>query len=244
MGKLHTNVDAQSIIHRVLNEERGLKTKGDVNAAAADRYFFERGREDSGLPFVGARGCTTQGDVLTAAIRAAEVSKANIPHSQADDPQVGRTGDACGEVPSDCGGDILGFNSLTIAGFPTLAVAARTIVPSVNLFVGSGNADAYKPRELFFEARNPVAGFGVIPSLLISAIIAGDQQLVSGVPANGIPSSVFALTNEPLPVKWRKFANTGNQQLALIFGIYLAAPAQADFFGCMWGDDARRYGNM
>lgn len=237
------NIDSNDIIRHVRQNE-GCKTKEDVNGASAERYFHELARQRAGkAPEVGgSRGCNNQGDVLQAALRAQEVRASGIRQDQSGSDTVGRVGDDCGEAPSDCGGDILGFNSLAAATFPIASVAARTVVTNATaLTVGSGNADAYKAREFFFEGRDGAAGFGVIPSLLISAEISGNQQLVSSAAANGIPSSVFALTNEPLPVKWRKFANTGQQQLLLTFGIYLAAGVQADFFGVMWGDRAERY---
>lgn len=145
-------------------------------------------------------------------------------------------GDDCADVPDLCGGDVLGFNSLGIAPFPLTAVTPGVPVTGA-LVVGSGNACAFKPRKFFFEMRDSaVAAFPVIPGLLVSARIAGQEQLVSDVVANGIPSAVFALTCEPLPVRWSKFTNTGQHQLTLTFGEFLGGAVTGHAFGAAWGE--------
>lgn len=144
-------------------------------------------------------------------------------------------GDDCGDLPDICGATILGFNSLTDPNFPQIGPVAPAVFTTQQLFVNSGNCCSYKPRKFFFEVRDVNNAFAVSPGLLVSAIVAGQEQLASGVIANGIPSAVFALTCEPLDVNWVKFTNTAQHNLALTFGFFITG-ASNHVFGAMWGD--------
>lgn len=141
----------------------------------------------------------------------------------------------CTTTPQNCHASILGFNSV----FGTVAAGAFPLVganASATLRINAGNAGRYRPSEFFFEARDSAAGFGAVPCLLVSAFISGSEQLVSTGNATGIPSAVFALTNEPLPVNWNSWSNSGQQQLDLQFTNFLAVGVTIHVFGCFWGD--------
>ncbi len=148
-----------------------------------------------------------------------------------------QAGDENCDYPPDCGGDILGFHSLGVAAFPVAGAVAPAITASPVLQVNSGHACAFRPRKFFFEARDQAAGFVVVASLLTSVVIAGNQQLTSNLVGNAITSAVFALTCEPLPVGWRKFKNTPQQNLELTFGNFQAVAVTTQYFGVAWGDE-------
>ena len=150
-------------------------------------------------------------------------------------PPGGRRGDPACDVPSECRGDVLGFNTLADANWP-VAGGAGVSAPTPGVVVGSGNAQAFKPRSIFFEARDAAGGYAVVPALLTSAVVSGSEQLVSAGAATGITSAVFALTNTPLPVAWQGFTDTGQHQLTMLFGNFLAAGVTIEIFGVLWGD--------
>lgn len=131
--------------------------------------------------------------------------------------------------------DILGFNSLPVAGFPQAGGGVGVITATPNVVVGSGNARAFRPSALFFEGRDNAAALGVVPCLLTGAQISGIEQLVDAAAGAGITSAVFALTNEPLPIAWDDFENQGQQQLTLNFANILAAGVTLEVFGVLWG---------
>jgi len=131
--------------------------------------------------------------------------------------------------------DVLGFNSLPVAGFPQAGGGVGVITATPNVVVGSGNARAFRPSALFFEGRDAAAALAVVPCLLTGAQISGIEQLVSNAAGAGITSAVFALTNEPLPIAWDDFEDQGQQQLTLNFANVLAAGVTLEVFGVFWG---------
>lgn len=146
----------------------------------------------------------------------------------------------CTDTPQNCHAAILGFNSVEgeVAGGSTfpLAGGGGAAIATSTLIISSGNAGSYRASEFFFEARDAAAGFGAVPGLVTSAQISGSEQLVGAGGAFGITSAVFALTNEPLPVNWIPWQDSGQQRLQLQFGNFLAAAVTIEVFGCFWGD--------
>lgn len=165
--------------------------------------------------------------------RTGQGSAAGFPNGACASPRVDDP--RCTDQPKNCGSTILGFNSLfgtTANGVFPLAGANAT----AGILINAGNAGKYRARELFWEARDAAAAFAAVPSLLTSALISGSEQLSGTGAAFGITSAVFALTNEPLPVNWNGWSNSGQQQLTLQFVNYLAAGVTIQVFGCFWGD--------
>ncbi len=140
------------------------------------------------------------------------------------------------DYPSECGGTILGFHSFNVAGFPFPGVAAGTLLAMPEIGVNSGKECNYKARQMFWEGRDALNGFVVVPTMLSSAVIAGRQQLASTAVANAITSSVFALTCTPLPINWEAFQNTEQLNLTLTFQTYLGAVSSIEMLGVFWGD--------
>jgi len=174
-------------------------------------------------------GCDTRGsaEVLTRDGRAVPYND-RVPHYPADP--------AC-QFPSDCGGDLLGFNTLTVAAFPIGVPAPGAVISQGTINIGSQTADKFKPRYLFWEGRDVSQGFAVVPSLLVSSFVGPAQQTIGSGPFNSITSAVFALTNTPLPIGWDAFRNIEGQTLVINFGNFLpAVGTSVQFFGCIWGD--------
>jgi len=174
-------------------------------------------------------GCDTRGsaEVLTRDGRAVPYND-RVPHFPADP--------AC-QFPSDCGGDLLGFNTLTLDAFPIGVPAPGAVVSEGTINIGSQTADKFKPRYLFWEGRDVSQGYAVVPSLLLRATVGVAQQTVGRGAFNAITSAVFALTNTPLPVGWDAFRNIEGQTLSIEFGNFLpAVGTSVEFFGCLWGD--------
>lgn len=142
--------------------------------------------------------------------------------------------ESCDEAPY-CGGDILGFNTLVNANFPIPGPVAPAVVANAVLNVTSETADVYQPRAIFFEFRDALQAFAVVPGLLLNAVIGPAQQTIGGQNQNGITSAVFALTNTPLPVGWDAFRQVGGQTLDLTFGNFLPGTS-TEVFGALWGD--------
>ena len=199
--------------------------RDNVDAAEYMDKYFAAIREGRGAPSVG--GVPRMGASSGGACAPRHTSLAR------DVPCTSAPG--C-DQPAECGGDILGFHSFGVAGFPFAGAVAGTVAASPDLQVNSGHACTYKARKFFFEARDMANNFVVSPALLLSAVVAGEQQLTSSDVANGITNSVFALTCEPLPVAWRRFTNTTQQNLILRVGSYTGVAETLHIAGVMWGD--------
>lgn len=136
-----------------------------------------------------------------------------------------------------CDGDILGFSTLGAQVTPTAGPGAPgTVISSPEIQVDSGNAERYQAHYFFWEARDRANDFEVTPSYLLSASIGGEQQLVGGGGAqSGITSSVFALTDIPLDVGWKRFGTTPATTLKLLMGNYVPG-TELDFNFVWWGN--------
>ena len=136
-----------------------------------------------------------------------------------------------------CDGDILGFSTLGSAIDPLAGPAAVGAVALGNeVQVDSGNAVRYQGHYFFWEGRDRLNDFEVTPSYLVSAVIGGEQQLVGGGGAeNGITSSVFALTDIPLDIGWKRFGTERATTLRLIMGNYVPNTS-LDFNYVWWGN--------
>jgi len=168
-------------------------------------------------------------DPETGAVIEIDSSTTNVPYFRADP--------SCAyEQP--CSADLLGFNTLFDGGFPIEDPAAVVGPVSQNrdpFVVTSDTADKYIPRYFFWEGRDVNDSFEVLATLLVDARIGPSQQLVSAGNARGITSSVFALTNTPLPVAWNAFRNVDGQTLNLTFGAFIPG-SSTQIFGVFWGD--------
>lgn len=160
--------------------------------------------------------------------RSATIDTTRVPHYPADP--------AC-QFPQDCGGDLLGFNSLDLGNFPIPAPVAPATIATREIEVGSQTADKFTPRYLFWQARR-TDDLEVITGLLVAAFVGPNQQTVGAGAFNAITADVFALTNTPLPVAWDPFRNIQGQTLRMEFGNFFGAPNAADIniFGVLWGD--------
>lgn len=136
-----------------------------------------------------------------------------------------------------CDGDILGFSTLGSAIDPLDGPAAAGDVELGNeVQVDSGNAVRYQGHYFFWEGRDRLNDFEVTPSYLVSAVIGGEQQLVGGGGAeNGITSSVFALTDIPLDIGWKRFGTERATTLRLVMGNYVPGTS-LDFNYVWWGN--------
>lgn len=152
------------------------------------------------------------------------VDTTRVPHYPADP--------AC-QFPQDCGGDILGFNSLELGNFPIPAPVGPAVIDTREIEVGSQTADKYTPRYLFWQARRD-DDLEVVTGLLVSAFVGPNQQTIGAGNFNAITADVFALTNTPLPVGWDPFRNIQGQTLRMVFGNFF--PIDVNIFGVLWGD--------
>lgn len=140
----------------------------------------------------------------------------------------------CTPSPSD---DMLGFNTLPTAGFPVTGGGVGVITATPGIVVTSGRACSFCPNALFFEGRDAANALAVVaPTLLTSAIISGQEQLIDSTNTGGITSAVFGLTNSPLPISWESFTNTGQQSLTMIYANTQAAAVTLEVFGIFWGE--------
>jgi len=158
-----------------------------------------------------------------------DASTTNVPYFRADP--------SC-SYEQPCSADLLGFNTLFDGGFPITDPAPLPGPVAVNadpFVVTSDTADKYIPRFFFWEGRDANDSFEVLATLLVDARIGPSQQLVSAGTARGITSSVFALTNTPLPVSWNAFRNVDGQTLNLTFGAFIPG-SNTQVFGVFWGD--------
>lgn len=145
----------------------------------------------------------------------------------------------CTDIGQPCGADILGFHSLdaSAVGFPLVSAAPGTLSVEGSIEVGPGlNCTRYTPRHVFFIGRDRAAAYGAVPALLTSAVISGGEQLAATGTRNAIPTDVFNLTEEPLPVNWSAFTTVQGSTLNLKFASYLGAGSAVDIFGAFWGD--------
>jgi hypothetical protein len=136
-----------------------------------------------------------------------------------------------------CDGDILGFSTLGAGIDPTVGPGAPgAVAVSPEIQVDSGNASRYQGHYFFWEGRDRANDFEVTPTYLLSATIGGEQQLVGGGGAqNGITSSVFALTDIPLDIGWKRFGDTSATTLRLIMGNYVPG-TELDYNFVWWGN--------
>lgn len=205
----------------------------DAREASAEHFAKLQEQAKSGAPMVGSRRYPRTGQRTSSSSIKGHASRC----ASHVIPGGGRVGRPECDTPAPCHGDVLGWHSLGATDFPIAGGAGTIATNATQLVVNSGNANAFKPRELFFEARDSTSNFAVIPGMLVAANISGTEQLVGDDSSAAITSSVFALTNEPLPVSWDAFSTVGANTLKLTFGNYLAVGVTAHFFGVFWGDE-------
>lgn len=193
---------------------------GDFAAAMGNRGAYGRHQRHPAKMAGGRYAGTGQ----ETARRSNTIDTTRVPHYPADP--------AC-QFPQDCGGDILGFNSLELGQFPIPAPVAPAVIDAREINVGSQTADKYTPRYLFWQARR-TDDLEVVTGLLVSAFVGPAQQTIGAGNFNAITADVFALTNAPLPVGWDPFRNIDGQTLRMIFGNFF--PIDVQIFGVLWGD--------
>jgi hypothetical protein len=89
---------------------------------------------------------------------------------------------------------------------------------------------------MFFEGRDAANALAVVaPTILSSAIIAGQEQLLSTAAGTGLSSAVFGLTSAPLPIGWDAWSTNAQQTLTMIYGNVQAAAVTLEIFGIFWG---------
>lgn len=201
---------------------QGVRDITDAREASALFFAAQKAHVAKHGPVVGARSRYPRAGQSTSAPGAGGCA---VPR---------RDSERCRTKRDECGTSVLGFNSV----FGTVQAGVFPLVggnTSATLRIDSGNAAEYRGEKIFFECRDAAAGFGVVPGLLISAFISGAEQLVGTGNVFGITSAVFALTNEPLPINWAPWQNSGQQQLDLQFTNFLAAAVTIQVFGVFWG---------
>jgi len=217
--------DAFEAYHRggragqLVREASADRALGDFAAAMGGRGHY--GRTQRHPQMAGGRYAGTGQEQ---ARRSATIDTTRVPHFPADP--------AC-QFPQDCGGDVLGFNSLELGNFPIPAPVGPAVIDAREIEVGSQTADKYTPRYLFWQARR-TDDLEVVTGLLVSAFVGPNQQTVGAGNFNAITADVFALTNTPLPIGWDPFRNIQGQTLRMIFGNFF--PVDVQIFGVLWGD--------
>lgn len=221
----------------------GVRDIKDAREASAQHFAAMKQQLRGVRPMVGARRYPrtgAEGSATNVALPAKQRGETDGAYGRRCAAIVkfgGRVGRPECDTPTACHGDVLGWHSLGATDFPITGGAGTIAVNATALSVNSGNAKTFKPREMFFEARDSATDFAVVPGMLVSANISGTEQLVGDDSTSAITSSVFALTNEPLPVSWDGFSTVGSNILKLTFGSFMDSAITSHFFGVFWGDE-------
>jgi hypothetical protein len=151
----------------------------------------------------------------------------------------GTPNENCEPMPRECGVTPLTFNSYGVGGYPFPGTVINALVTNpIPIVVAAGRTTWFKPRWLFFSARDAAAAMAQMEGHLTRAEVAGNSQLANvNTTQMAIGSDMFLAQQGPLRIDdWRGFGNTNPNLLNLFFGNAQGVLTALTISGCFWGD--------